>query len=235
MAEEIFSLFSGLSSDFDQKYQKDPNFIQRMKCWSGFIDKYLMPGRLVYDLGCGPGVFSFFAATKGAEVTGIDGSDGMINLCREKLSAYPEKERLKIRFVREVLPLMDPVQYPQADLVICSSMFEYILEKEMMIDSFRSLLKEDGILLLSVPNRVSVYRFFEKLSYRLIGKPSYLKHVSNQFSYEELEIEFRQQHFIPLEKRYYANKYMLSGLLKLLLPERYTSNLLLVVFQKKPD
>ena len=57
MQEPVFELFTNLSSEFDSRYQSDPNFIERWQCWTTFIDRYLEPGDVVYDLGCGPGVF----------------------------------------------------------------------------------------------------------------------------------------------------------------------------------
>ena len=233
MAEEIFTVFSDLSLEFDKKYKGDPNFIQRMDLWSASIDKHVHPGDVVYDLGCGSGVFSFYAASKGARVTGIDGSEGMINLCNEKLAAAGRNQELNLRFVREALPLKDTSPYPKADVILCSSMFEYILEKEQMIQCCNALLKDSGILLISVPNKKSVYRFLEKISYRIIGMPSYFKHVHNRYTEEELVMEFGKHGFVPGKKSYYANNYLFSGLLKSMLPESYSSNLLLVAFQKK--
>src|SRR5688572_33076914 len=168
----VFDMFSGMSEDFDTKYQGDPNFIQRLEAWTTCIDSYLKPGDTVYDLGCGPGVFSFYAASRGGKVTGMDGSSGMINLCREKLAKARKDKPLQLDFREENLPLKDPGMYPPARLIICSSMFEYIREKETMIDCFKSLLQDGGILLLSVPNRQSVYRYFERRSYALFRKPA---------------------------------------------------------------
>jgi 2-polyprenyl-6-hydroxyphenyl methylase/3-demethylubiquinone-9 3-methyltransferase len=112
-------------------------------------------------------------------------------------------------------------------------MFEYIQEKEKMIVCCHALLKNGGRLLISVPNRRSIYRKLEKISYRIIGKPSYCKHVYNRYTEQELIAEFGKFGFVPLEKRYYADNYLFSGLLKLLFPPAYSPNLLLVVFQKK--
>jgi len=232
MAEEIFNVFSDLSQAFDNKYKDDPNFIQRMDCWTKAIDAYIHTGDTVYDLGCGSGVFSFYAASKGGQVTGMDGSEGMVKLCHEKLSRAGG-QALNLRFIHETLPLEDTSHFPKADLVLCSSMFEYIREKEQMIQCYHSLLKSGGTLLISVPNRKSVYRIFEKTVFGITGKPSYFKHVHNRYTEEELVGEFGKYGFLPKERVYYANNYLFSGLLKALLPESKTSNLLLVAFQKK--
>jgi 2-polyprenyl-6-hydroxyphenyl methylase/3-demethylubiquinone-9 3-methyltransferase len=231
MAEEIFTVFSDLSQAFDNKYKDDPNFIQRMECWTKEIDKYIRQGDIVYDLGCGSGVFSFYAATQGGQVTGIDGSEGMVNLCNEKLNRAGG-QALNLRFIRETLPLKNAVKYPKANLILCSSMFEYIREKEEMIQCYNTLLQDGGTLLISVPNRKSAYRIFEKTVFGITGRPSYFKHVHNRYSESELVVEFRKYGFLPKEKIYYADNYLFSGLLKKVLPESNTSNLLLVAFQK---
>jgi 2-polyprenyl-3-methyl-5-hydroxy-6-metoxy-1,4-benzoquinol methylase len=233
MTADVFHMFTDLSSDFEKKYDNDPNFKERLKCWTAVLDKYIAAGKQVYDLGCGPGVFSFYAASKGANVTGIDGSEGMINLCRQRLAAIPGIQKQEIRFLREPLPLADTKVYPKAAVIICSSVFEYIENKEKMMDCFEKLLEKEGTLLISVPNRKSVYRFFERTGYHLFKKPSYLQHVFHQFTEKQLTEEFVRHGFFPVEKHYYASRNTISRLVKPFMSEAGYSNLLLVAFQKK--
>ena len=232
MSGDVFSMFTELSGDFDRKYGRDRNFEERFTCWSEIIDSHLKSGQRVYDLGCGPGVFSFYCASRGAEVTGIDGSEGMVRLCNEKREAIPPSVQQHLRFTRDVLPLERTALEP-ADMVVCSSVFEYVKNKEGMLKGFQSLLKPGGVLLVSVPNKRSVYRILEKFSFMLFKRPLYLAHVFHRSDYSEMAAEFSRYGFEPLEHRYYAGSYRFSGLLKRVLGKRYYCNLLLVSFRKK--
>jgi 2-polyprenyl-3-methyl-5-hydroxy-6-metoxy-1,4-benzoquinol methylase len=225
------SLFSGLSGEFDARYSQDANFIERAVRWKALIDLYVGPGTRVYDLGCGPGHFSFYAAGKGAIVTALDGAAGMIQQGELKLSAHPEREHLHIRFLKEALPLKSPERFAQGDVVLCSSVFEYIADRESMVQTFRKLLKPGGILILSVPNRQSVYRVAEKAAFRLTGKPAYLAHVHQQLSRQELETFFSGHGFRMLSSGYFASRYPLSPLIRMLMGEQRTGNLLLAALE----
>ena len=69
-----------------------------------------------------------------------------------------------------------------AGLIICSSVMEYVEDYETVLRQFYSLLKPGGILLLSLPNRLSVYRIFERTLRRfLASQDSYLRHQRHQF------------------------------------------------------
>lgn len=231
MSKNIFEMFSEMSSDFDEKYRKDKNFFQRVGCWTEAISKYVKEDALVYDIGCGSGIFSFFMASKGAKVIGIDGSKGMINLCNQKLIDTIGKESRQLQFVQQVLPLPEPVSFEKGELIICSSVFEYIKDTDQMITTFKSLLNNHGMLLLSVPNKNSIYRKAEKIAFAFLNKPAYLRHVYNRYSYRELVQLFEHHQFIACKKYYYADNYFLSGILKFILPEKYISNLVLVEFK----
>ena len=231
MDKNIFEMFSDLSSDFDEKYRKDKNFFQRINCWTEAIGKYVKKDMLVYDIGCGSGVFSFFTASKGARVTGMDGSKGMINLCNQKLNEATDKSGKQLQFVQQILPLPESASFEKGELILCSSVFEYIMDTDQMIATFKSLLNNHGMLLLSVPNKNSIYRKAEKIGFALLNKPSYLKHVCNRYSYQQLVQLFEQHQFVACNKYYYADNYFLSGILKMIFPEKYISNLILVEFK----
>ena len=228
---DTLGLFSGMSDEFDARYGEDPNFIERASRWKELIDRYVRPGAVVYDLGCGPGVFSFYAAGRGAVVTAIDGAAGMVQRCEQKLATHPDKEQLQIRFLMEALPLKRPERFAQGDVILCSSVFEYIPDRESMMRTFQKLLKPGGMLILSVPNRQSVYRVAEKAAFRLTGKPAYLAHVHQQLTRKELEAYFSVHGFRMLSSGYFATKYPFSPLIRKLMGEHRTGNLLLAAFQ----
>ncbi len=70
-------------------------------------------GRRVLDAGCGPGLYAQELVARGAEVVGVDRSEAMLSLARERLG---EVARLLPADLDEPLPFADGC----FDLVVCA-------------------------------------------------------------------------------------------------------------------
>lgn len=163
-----------IAEAFDGKYSRSPRFIERLAVWRDLITNHVSPGDLVLDAGCGSGVFSFEAATRGASVLGIDGSAEMIAIARRRQSELGDAN-IDFRVGRiEQLRTWPAASY---DVVMASSVIEYMPNLAGEIASFSRLLKPDGRLIVSVPNAASLYRIAERAVYRLVGRPRYYTHV----------------------------------------------------------
>jgi ubiquinone/menaquinone biosynthesis C-methylase UbiE len=107
-------------------------------------------GMKVLDIGCGTGNFSLKLAKKGCKVTGIDLSDKMLHLAREKT----EKENLYINYCRmNVYDLQFPAQH--FDAVFSMATFEFVKDVEKaMIEIFR-VCKDKGQIIIGTINKDS--------------------------------------------------------------------------------
>ncbi len=139
-------------------------------CWINII-----PKGQVLDLGCGSGIFSFYLAeNKSCQVTGVDGAENMIGLCNQRRDALGLDQ---VKFLKAEIPLSPDTVDGHFDAVISSSVLEYIDDLEAVVRDINTRLGQGGILIVSFPNRDSVYRRMEKWSYRLLGKPAYYQYV----------------------------------------------------------
>src|SRR5262245_23948735 len=159
--------FSGYVRQFDAYYQQRPEFEERMALWSGLLDKYAVPGGTSIDMGCGTGVFSLYLAEKGGHVVGVDGAAEMVAFRDERRS---ERRLDNIRFMQGRLPVVDESGLTPADLLISSSVIEYVPDLDATLALFARLLKPGGTLIVSMPNAFSVSRLYERLRYRLTGE-----------------------------------------------------------------
>jgi 2-polyprenyl-3-methyl-5-hydroxy-6-metoxy-1,4-benzoquinol methylase len=184
--------FDRLAAPFRARYQKSAAFRERRALFldTGRAALTRSPGRLCFDLGCGPGVLAQDLSLLGFEVAGVDSSEEMIAQARETAP--------QARFVVEDLAVFLAKETRQAALIVCSSVLEYLQDPLKVVRLAAARLPPGGTLALSIPNRRSLLRAVEPLF-----APDYRKHWGNQLGLEayvalgrELRLEIaRVRHF----------------------------------------
>lgn len=95
----------------------------------------------ILDVGCGSGVVSEFFSSQGCGVVGLDLAIGALQKAKKK--------GLKvIRGSSEALP----IKSDSYNMVFCGDLLEHSLDPEGSLTEGERVLKEDGILIASVPN-----------------------------------------------------------------------------------
>ena len=230
MAENSFTEhISSRAGSFKGNYSSSDDFKQRYEVWTRFLDKYAPGANFAYDIGCGPGLFSFYLAEKGIRVEGWDGSDGMIELCEEEKTKKSDKIT---KFRKLYIPVSVTPDMERADLLISSSVIEYVPYSDGVAKMFNHLLKPGGTLLVSFPNKSSWYRSFEKLAFRISGKPSYYKFVHHLWTTDDAKKIFELNGFEFIEHEFYANRSLFSKLADMLGGKKVSSNLVIMAFRR---
>jgi len=215
---------------FAEKYVHDKNFIQRYRVWTNAIDRYSEGAATAYDMGCGPGIFSFYMASKGIQTTGYDGAKGMIELCN---SLKSERNVNNVEFREAMLPIAEYASMPQVDLIISSSVLEYIDNIHDTLQMFNNLLKPNGKLIVSFPNKDALYRKVEVSLYSMVRKPDYFRYVKNIWNKNEAEDLFSKFGFHMVEFIYYSDRSLISRIAGMAGGEKRAGNMTLMVFDKK--
>ncbi len=230
MAENTFSdHISSRAGSFLSNYSSSDDFKQRYSIWTRFLDKYTLGANFAYDIGCGPGLFSFYLAEKGIRVEAWDGSQGMIELCEQEKS---RKSEINTKFRKLYIPVSVTPDMELADLVISSSVIEYVPDSDGVAKMFNHLLKPGGVLLVSFPNKSSWYRTFEKIAFRISGKPSYYKFVQHLWTVDDAKKIFETIGFQFIEHEFYANRSSFSKVAGWLGGKKASSNLVIMAFEK---
>jgi predicted TPR repeat methyltransferase len=234
MAEErprdAVTHFSGYVEQFDALYRDRPDFDERVIIWHELLDTYSAPGNTAVDMGCGTGMFTFYLAGRGVRVIGVDGAPGMIQFCEERRN---QQGLDNIRFVEAKLPHVDESRLEPADIVISSSVVEYVERLDDTFALFARVLKPGGILILSMPSLFSVSRTYERLKYALTGEPNIYAHIRHFSTPSRLEQRIRHLGLARLQSQYYAHPTRVAALSrKLLLPPAMTEDLFVAVFRK---
>lgn len=103
-------------------------------------------GKTVLDVACGEGYGSNFLANYAQRVIGCDIDQKTINWASSK---YSESNLEFICAPIERLPLDDS----SVDVVVSYETIEHVLDPENMMKELKRVLKDDGILLISTPDK----------------------------------------------------------------------------------
>ena len=102
-----------------------------------------LKGKLVLDLGCGPGFYAKHLVDAGAKVTAIDASSKMVDIVRKKLGS---KINCYVQDLSCGLPTENNNSY---DLVICPLTIHYIDDLTKLFNDIRCVLKGNGTFIFS--------------------------------------------------------------------------------------
>jgi ubiquinone/menaquinone biosynthesis C-methylase UbiE len=111
-------------------------------------------GRLL-DIGCGPGVMAPEVLDRGFEFFGVDASKRMIAEAKKAFGCTPQARFLSGNAT--ALPFSDRT----FDVAICMGVICRLLHPEVALVEIGRVLKPGGTLLMSFPNLLSPYAFWE--------------------------------------------------------------------------
>jgi len=222
--------FSENSRAFHANYENAGEFKERLEVWDGILRRVVKPGGLAVDMGCGSGVFSFKLAELGSRVIGVDGATEMVSFCEAQRRDLNLSD---VRFVQGTLPDVDTSEFGEADLVISSSVVEYVPDLDATLGLFARLLKSGSPLVISMPNAFSISRNHQRLKFRLTGQPEVYRYIKHFTSPRALSSRAARHDLVLEETHHYAHLTRTARLARLLgLPAALTADLFVCVFRK---
>lgn len=110
--------------------------------------RMLAPGRRVLDAACGEGYGSALLAGVGADVLGVDIDAVAIDHARLRYGGTPG-----LQFEQADATRLDHLADASFDLVVSFETLEHVEAQEHLLDGFARLLRPEGLLLISTPDR----------------------------------------------------------------------------------
>ncbi|GIK09835.1 MAG: hypothetical protein JETCAE02_18980 [Anaerolineaceae bacterium] len=130
---------------YDEYLEVRHNWVKTFTRRLDQILKYQKPGK-VLDIGCGPGFFLEAAQAKGYDAYGLDPSDYIVKVAREKFG-----DRIR-------QGLIETANYPadEFDLVVAFDTFEHVYRPLEWLEATRRVLKPGGLLAITTPDPSSL-------------------------------------------------------------------------------
>jgi ubiquinone/menaquinone biosynthesis C-methylase UbiE len=159
-------------------YDTDGNPLTAME--EPIVDRLLgrVRGLEVADIGCGTGRHALRLAARGAKVTGLDFSEGMLSKARAKPGAKA------VRFIRHDLARRLPLRSGSCDRVLCSLVLEHIKDLDGLFRELARVCRKGGRVVVTAMHpalwlKGQSARFFDPQSGRDIRPRSHRQSLSD--------------------------------------------------------
>lgn len=188
MKNNAITFHDQLAANWEGKYAQK-SFSRREQVLDECLNQVILEGQCWLDAGCGTGRLARVLALRGAAVTGLDGSAEMVRVARDEAARIVSSYTPTF----EVVETLDRLSLDgeSFDGVLCNSVIEYLDRPTDALDQMVAALRPAGLLLVSVPNRRSLFRRSLMLVYSVMkrlrgrGWPPYLEFSMNEYTREE--------------------------------------------------
>lgn len=137
----------------------------------------------VLDLGCGAG--NMLAQIKNGELYGIDISDFLLNIAKNRRCAKPV-----VLMKGNIESLPDEILSRKYDKIFCSEVLEHVLYPEKVVDEILKISHPQTVIVFSVPNEKFINHlksFFLKLRIFDLFFPKISKHMTDEWHLREAD------------------------------------------------
>lgn len=190
-----------IGARFSDRYLRSAAFRERLQLWTRLVEAHVTAGASVLDAGCGPGALSCVASRSCALVEALDASSNMVALARRRAA---EEGIGNISFHIGAIGDGALLAGRRFDAILCSSVLEYGEDLDGGLGWLAERLAPTGVLLVSMPNGRSCYRWAERAVFRVTGRPRYLAYVRHFPSVAQFRERLRRHGLEPRETAFYA-------------------------------
>ena len=224
--------FSETAEQFEEHYKNNSMLQERIELFRVYIQRYEKLINQKYacmDFGCGPGLNSILLAKKGFSVIAVDFSKKMLALAKGNINkaSFNDLISYELQDLSKPSDLLDKYS-GSISCIICASVIEYFEDYEKIISTIYSLLRPNGVILITFPNKQAILRRYEKIKqfFGLVKNGDYLMHQKSQFDIDATILMMKKSGFEILD-------YQLFNHSNNNLKSKYNANMFIIAAQKK--
>lgn len=158
-------VYSGRSNALSSLVEPISRLFHRLRLRK--VEAFRKQGKLL-DVGTGKGKFLATARERGWEVYGTEPAEGRLHIARHEYGVDTVHKDLE----------EEPFAGSYFDVITLWHVFEHLPDPNGMLRELHSMLKDDGLLLIAVPNIDSIQSRFGKEKWFHLDVPRHLYHYS---------------------------------------------------------
>jgi 2-polyprenyl-3-methyl-5-hydroxy-6-metoxy-1,4-benzoquinol methylase len=151
------------SRDWEQKYGRRTSYFYRCRTFHEFFTAAGINRASILDYGCGSGDITFPMLQSGHTVTGVDIAERMVKKATDRAAQFGFAGSASYHHLND--EVLASITSKTFDAVVCSSVLEYVDDDRSLLRMFHDVLRDGGIMLVSVPDRKSVFCKLDKWMY----------------------------------------------------------------------
>ena len=137
----------------EPELSSDPIVCHEQKCRQKAIMSLINNYNLMLDVACGNGRYFNMLLGHTNQLIGVDFSPDMLKMAKSKADILADRRVNVLLGDLTQLPFIDSL----FDLIVCIEVLEHVPNWERAISEFHRLLKPCGSLVISTPNKFSMY------------------------------------------------------------------------------
>lgn len=173
-------------------YENDKFVRQRFDMYRVLLNPFLKLRIKILDLGCYSGDF-LRILPKPIEYFGIDSDEKALEIAKQRGAKV-----FRVDLENESIPLIE-----KYDIIIATELLEHLSDPERILLQAKGLLKENGVILISLPNECTAYHRIKMLFGQGIDGTGFSPHYHLHFPTIRQNEEFIGKHFKIIEKRFW--------------------------------
>ena len=143
--DSIRKYWNSRAGDYSKETGHGFNSAEEYGLWSEVVCRNLPStcGKKALDLGTGPGYMAMLLCKLGYQATGLDMSEAMLELARER----SEKLGMELEFKQGDVE-SPPFEKNSMDLIVCRHIMWTLFDLNKAVETWKRILKDNGVLLI---------------------------------------------------------------------------------------
>lgn len=187
-------------------YESDRYVRKRFGIYKSLLSPYLKEGVKILDIGCYMADILKILPS-GIDYYGVDSDEKALEIAKARGAKVA-----RIDLESDQIPFQD-----KFDIILLTELLEHLKDPEKIVIQVKRLLKENGVILISLPNECTIYHRLKVLFGKGIDGTGFAPHYHLHFPTLRQNSEFISKYFKIIERRYWFHLGIGGFLEKLLL------------------